>query len=148
MSPRRHSPAPEGGFEVLEHTADIGLRAFGGDLAEAFARAALGMFSLMVELAGVREVEAWEVVAEGYDLAELLVNWLNELLYLLEVEGMLGRGFHVELDGAGRLRGQVRGERYSPSRHRRRREVKAATFHRLAIKEDACGVTVEVYFDL
>jgi len=126
----------------------MGLRAFAGDLAEAFARAALGMFSLMVELEGVQEEKTWEVEAEGYDLAELLVNWLNELLYLHEVEGMVGRDFHVELDPAGRLWGQVRGERYQPSRHRRRREVKAATFHRLAICEDAGGVTVEVYFDL
>lgn len=65
-------------FEILEHTADAGIVAHGGTLAETFAHAAEGMYALMVDLDGVRDTEVREIAASGEDLERLLTNWLLE----------------------------------------------------------------------
>jgi SHS2 domain-containing protein len=86
-------PAP---FEILEHTADVGVLARGRTLAEAFAHAAEGMFSIMVDLEGVREVEQRSIAVAGHDWPGLLVAWLSELLYYSDVDGLLFKRFEVE----------------------------------------------------
>ena len=82
-------------FEVLEHTADVGIVVHGADLAELFANAGLGMFALMVDLEGVEEREERLIQVEGRDRETLFVRWLTELLYYLDTEEMLFRRFEM-----------------------------------------------------
>ncbi len=79
-------------FEVIDHTADIGIAAYGADLKEAFANAAYALFSLMIDLEGVGDASCYDVEVTAEDRAELLVAWLNELIYLLDVENISLRG--------------------------------------------------------
>jgi len=80
-------------FEILEHTADAGIVAHGRTMAEAFAHAAEGMYALMVDLDGIREIETREVTVQAPDLHNLLTGWLLELLFLTETEGLVFRRF-------------------------------------------------------
>lgn len=136
-----------GSFEILEHTADIGVAARGASLKEAFAQAALGLFSLITDLDGVRESQEKEIEVQAQDEEGLLVAWLNELIYIFDVENLVFRRFQVlELDPT-RLRARAYGEKVDPSRHVIQIGVKAATYHMLRI-EKGQDCRVQVLFDI
>ena len=134
------------GFELLEHTADVGIRAFGEGLEEAFAQAALGLAELMgVRVPGPGERRLLRV--EGEDEEDLLVGFLNELLYLHE----------TELAGFAQVRALRVSERAVEAEIELvpLREpgsgvaVKAATYHQVAVERRPDGtVEVRVYVDV
>jgi SHS2 domain-containing protein len=132
-------------FKLIEHTADIGLTAYGKTLAEAFANAAYGMFSIMAELKGVAEKESRQVELHGADIETLLFDWLNSLLYYFDVEGLLFKRFDVSLPGGG-LKATCYGEKYDPARHQIKLGVKSATYHMLNV--DRVKNQVRVIFDI
>lgn len=133
-------------FELIEHTADLGLVASGATLAEAFSNAAYGLFSLITNLSAVRGVEPRRLKLEEDDAEMLLVGWLNNLIYLFDVERILFKRFDItDLDGH-RLVAVCYGEKYDPTRHTLKRGVKAATYH--MIKVDADKNQVQVIFDV
>lgn len=133
-------------FELIEHTADTGLRAYGVHLPDAFANAAYGLFSIMTDLRRVRQRQTREVAVKSHDIEELLFNWMNELLYVFDVDHLLLKRFDiVEFDSTG-LRAACRGENYDPLRHRLRTEVKSATYHMLQV--DSQNNTLQVIFDI
>lgn len=135
-------------FEILEHTADAGIIAHGADLAELFANAGLGMFSLMADLEGVQEREERLIQVAGRDREGLLVRWLSELLYYLDAEELLFCRFQVqELFDTG-LRARAFGERIDRERHRLRFGVKAVTRHMLQIAREDGGYRATVLFDI
>ena len=82
-------------FQLIEHTADTGLVAYGSNLAESFANAAYGLFSIIAELDRVREVKSRLVAVTAGDVEGLLFNWLNELIYVFEVEHLLLKRFDI-----------------------------------------------------
>jgi SHS2 domain-containing protein len=131
-------------FELLEHTADTGLIAYGHDLAGAFANAAYGLFSIMAELDGVREVESRTVAVSAEDTEGLLFNWLNELIYIFELEKRLLKRFDITEFGERQLKAECWGEKYDPSRHRLKSGVKSATYHMLKIDKDQVRVIFDV----
>jgi len=133
-------------FELIEHTADIGLVAYGRTLAEAFANAAYGMFSIIAELDNVLEVESRRVEVNEDDIEGVLFEWLNSLLYYLDVEMLLFQRFDIiELDDR-HLVSVCYGEKYDPSRHHLKTGVKSATYHQL--KVDREKNRVQVIFDI
>jgi SHS2 domain-containing protein len=133
-------------FELIEHTADTGLAAYGENLSEAFANAAFGMFSIIAELDGVKEVESRRVEINEEDLEGLLFEWLNSLLYYFDVEMLVFRRFDIMEFGERRLVAECFGEKYDPSRHHLKTGVKSATYHML--KVDREKKRVQVIFDV
>jgi len=133
-------------FELIEHTADMGLVAYGHDLSEAFANAAYGLFSIIADLNRVQEKECRRVELKEEDTEALLFEWLNHLLYVFDVEMLLLKRFDIEhFDGSG-LKATCHGEKYDPSRHRLKTGVKSATYHLL--KVDRENNRVQVILDL
>jgi SHS2 domain-containing protein len=124
-----------GRFELFEHTADIGIRAYGTDLNEAFEYAAKGMFEVVTNIDTIEPVGEVEVSLEGSDLEELLTHWLSELLYMLEMEKMLMAEFEVTIteNEHPKLTGKARGEVYQPDKHEYKTEIKAVTQHILEV---------------
>ena len=142
--------AVEARYELLDHTADVGLDARGATLADVFAQAAEGMYALSVEPAGVREVEQRTVEVAAEDRERLLVAWLLELLFLTESEGLVFGRFEVEGEGEGetRLRGRAWGEPLDPDRHELGVAVKAVTYHLLEVAAVDGGYRARVIFDI
>lgn len=132
-------------WEEIEHTADVGIRAFGTTPGELFANAAEGMFSLVADLEGVRPVGEVEVRGSADDLPSLLVKWLSDLLYLHETEHLLFRSFDVRVEGTS-LQGRARGEAIDKKRHELKLAIKAVTYHRLSVDLER-GVA-EIIFDI
>ena len=85
----------EKGFDILDHTADIGIIAYGVDLKQTFANAATGLFSLITDLDKVVEVTYRDIELTAPDMESLLVDWLNELVYIFDVENMLFKRFDI-----------------------------------------------------
>lgn len=133
-------------FQIIEHTADIGLIANGHSLAEAFANAAYGLFSFIAELKMVREKESRRVEIHEDDTEALLFEWLNHLLYIFDVDMLLLKRFDItDFDGSS-LTATCYGEKYDPSRHQLKMGVKSATYHML--KVDREKNQVHVIFDV
>jgi SHS2 domain-containing protein len=133
-------------FEFIEHTADIGLKACGETFSEAFANAALGMFSIMADLENVRERDNKRVEVNADDAEGLLFEWLNSLLYFFDVEMLLFKRFDITEFGENRLAATCYGEPYDASRHKLKMGVKSATYHQMEVDpEKNC---VRVIFDV
>jgi SHS2 domain-containing protein len=131
-------------FEEIEHTADVGIRAYGKSASELFEGAAAGMFSLIANPERVRPLGEVEVRLAAEDLPGLLVAWLSELLFLHETQRLLFCKFRVEVSGT-QLHAQVWGEAIDKKRHELKLAIKAVTYHRLSVDPER-GVA-EVIFD-
>jgi len=134
-------------FEILDHTADVGIIAYGADMKQAFANAAKGLFSLITELDDVEEVLHRDAELTATDAESLLVEWLNELIYQFDTEGIVFKRFDIiRLDNT-RLKARGYGEKVNRSKHKLKTGVKAATYHMLKVdKNDGCQV--QVLFDI
>ena len=135
-------------FEILEHTADIGLRAWGATLQEAFENAATALSAIVVELDDIQPRIAYPIAASGDDDQSLLVNWLNEALYYLDARRIVLRRFRIEHFGDGRVAGQAWGEPRDPVKHRPKVIVKGVTYHQLKIEQHPNGWQVQVFLDI
>ncbi len=142
------SSSPEYRFHFLDHTADVAVVAYGADLPETFASAARALFEVMADLGNVRETESREVEVSSGDVESLLVDWLNELLFLFDTEQLLLYRFQVHSVQGNALRATVYGERVDPGRHRIKTGIKAVTYHMLEVKCDATGCRARVVFDV
>jgi SHS2 domain-containing protein len=133
-------------FEILEHTADVGLRLEGATLEEVFQAAGEGFATLQgAWFPGVGEER--EVEVRAVDNPGLLVAWINELLYMQEAEDAVFGGFHVKQSADGALQAVVR---IAPRAERELEAVgvKAATYHRLRLERGSGGWTADVYLDV
>jgi SHS2 domain-containing protein len=137
------------GFALFEHTADVGVRAWGGSEEAVFEEAAKGMFSLVCDpqTVGSEETVIVDVEAPTADHELLLVAWLNELLYLFEARRLLFSGFRVLELGESTLRAEVVGEALG-SHHRVCGGVKAATYHGLKLVRSDDRWEAEVILDV
>ena len=135
-------------FEIIDHTADVGIAAYGKDLKEAFANVARGMFSLMVDLDSVGDAVRRAVAVSADNREDLLVAWLNELIYLCEVENVLFSHFEVSELTDRKLAAVCFGEKIDPKRHQMKIGVKAATYHKVRVEEGKGGCRVQVLFDI
>jgi len=131
-------------FEEIEHTADLAIRAYGRDMREIFANAAYGMFALMAEPSAEEPAREREVSLEATDYEGLLVDWLNELIYLHEVEGETYSQFAIETLSPTELKAQVTG---GPTKIKTR-AIKAATFHELEVVKTDKGYQATIVFDV
>ncbi len=139
---------PRPPFEIMEHTADVGIVAHGASLEELFANAAAAMFTLMADLKNVRRTEERPIDVEARDHEALMVRWLTELLYYLDAEELLFSRFVVDEVSDTRLRARVFGERIDPHRHRLHFGVKAVTRHMLEVAEEDGGYRTQLLFDI
>ena len=133
-------------FDIIEHTADVGITAYGANLKEAFANAAYAMFTLIADLENVREDVRRQIEVAAEDRESLLVSWLNELLYIFDVERTIFKRFEVTELGETSLKAEGYGELLDQSRHSLRGGLKAATYHMLKIEKND-GYSVRVIFD-
>ncbi len=134
-------------FEVIEHTADVGIVAHGATLSELFTSAAVGMMSFIISRSEVRSTQSRRIVAEADDRDGLLVAWLNELLLLLNAEGVIPRDFRIAELSEKRVVAEVSGEPVDQQRHHFRLDVKAATYHQLEVTHNG-GWHARIIFDV
>ena len=127
------------GFELVDHTADIGVRLWAPTAEEVFEQAALAMFSLVCDPLDVGELEAVEVALEAESMDLLLAAWLNELLSVFEARKLVLSQFDLLDLGEHSLRARVSGEPLDTSRHIICGGVKAASLRELSLEQREDG---------
>ena len=134
-------------FEYFDVTADIGFYAYGKDLNEAFENAGLAIFNIISNTDEVDAIveKSFEITSE--DEVSLLYDFLEELLFLHEVEFMLFSEFHVEIDENLHLKSTIKGEAIDWDKHERKTEIKAVTFHMMDVKHED-NVKLQAIVDL
>jgi SHS2 domain-containing protein len=135
-------------LQPFEHTGDVGFVVRARDAAELFARAAWGMFDLLTDLRTVRPVESRAVRVTADDQAALLVRWLSELNFVHATEYKLFSRFDVRKATSTAVEATVWGEAIDPARHAVYTEIKAVTFHGLAVEQAGGAWTARVLFDV
>ncbi len=119
-------------YSYLDHEADMGIRAEGSTIEEAFSEGAKAAFNVMVDTRQVEPKDEVEVTCEADSIPSLFIAWLNELLSLADMNGMMFSRFEVgDLKKKGekfRVRGKAYGEQIDQKRHNLKTEVKAATY--------------------
>ena len=135
-------------FEILDHTADIGLLIRGRDLRELFENAGKGFFHLITDMRRVRERLEKRIEIGQEPLERLMVDWLNELLYFHDVENLLLRTFKMESVGKGGLKAVVKGESFREGVHVVKTEIKAVTYHQIQVQKEDGLWKARVIFDL
>lgn len=131
-----------GSYRELHHPADLLLEVHGGELGQLAEHALYALYDSVVHVDTVEPKERVDLVGSGAGAAQALRALLAEALFLIDVEGFLGAAATVETSTEGdmvELRAAVWGERLDRDRHELKAEVKAVTYHRLAVQEDAPG---------
>jgi SHS2 domain-containing protein len=135
-----------GKWQELDHTADLSIHVRGGDLQDLFRTAAQGMFALLTDVDAVPPAERFEIALEAPDVEALLVDWLNELLYLGEKETLraFARFAFEELTFTS-LRAAVWGGKVATYKA----YIKAATYHNLDVHHtEGGGYEATLVFDV
>jgi SHS2 domain-containing protein len=135
-------------WRTFEHQADLGLIVDAPDGPALFADAGLAFFATVCDLERVEERETYELAGRAANVEDLLVDWLNDLIFLFEARGVVCRSIAFHEWGPTHYRAELRGEPADPSRHDPRDLVKAATYHGLSVTEEAGGWHARVILDV
>ncbi len=128
-------------YVLIDHTADMMVRAFGDTLEECFGNAAYALFDQTVDLSNVGTDESVDVRVTGIDDEDRLYSFLSEMLFVEDADNMVLREFDVHFEGEDVVC-TARGERLDRSKHRVKSEVKAVTYHMMEIDRETPSVTV------
>lgn len=135
-------------FEVIDHTADMGIRVWGSDLPSLFTEAGRGMFAQITDVKRIRASRIRTLVIEGTDETELLINMLRELLYLFTGKGLLVKSTAIQSISEAALTLGIACEKYDPERHAIHNEIKAVTYAGGDIRKTSEGLEAIIIFDI
>jgi len=135
-------------YELLEHTADLGIRVWGDSLRNLFINSASAMYELIADTETIKPTVSFKVKVEAKDREVLLRNWLSELLSYFHTKNILFSGFKIEELSENTVLSINKGENIDCLRHKLKREIKAVTFHNLLIREEGGRFKTEIIFDI
>ena len=138
---------PQGSFHFTDHTADVGIRVTSATLGGLFELAALALTELITSVDAVMQTVERQIRLQEDDLEVLLVSWLQELVYLLDTEGLIFGRFKVNLKDSG-LEATAWGESFNREVHSAKTEIKAVTYHQIEVIETDRGWEAQVVVDL
>jgi len=135
-------------YKLIEHTADMGIEAWADSAVTVFQEMAQGLKALMFGGSPASAKLDSEIALHAEDPVELMVCWLNEIVYWSEKDNLVPAAFHIDLLQHGSLRATVSGEPFDPMRHGVERQVKSVTDHQACLEDLPEGWHARVYVDL
>lgn len=136
-----------GSFRILEHTADIGFEAYGETEEETLANASMALVSIITDPDSIKIVDSKTVEVKADDNEQLLVRYLNEVLYIIDGESFLPAKATVQREKDFSLRAVLHGETRT-ALHDVRTDVKAITYHQLKFEKTDSGYVIRVFVDI
>jgi len=139
------------GYRFLPHTADIKVEAWGKDFNEAFASAAKAFTDIVVDISKVLPIHTYTIEVEGYDIEELLYNFIEQLILELDLNQLVFSEYHVTINtskGGYSVKCVCKGEKIDIRKHRYKTHVKAMTYHEMEIKKDDDRVIIRYVIDI
>ena len=137
-------------YEIIDHTADIGIKVEGSSIEELFVSAAEATFDLMVSSKRpyIPSIEV-PISVEASSVDSLMVRWLQELLFIFEKRRLVLSRFFIDSISEGAVSGAAKGIPFDSTRHRQKLDIKAVTYHNLVVGRDEGGLwRAEVIFDI
>jgi len=135
-------------YEIIDHTADSGIRVFGKDAEELFARAGTALFEQITDSGRIVPQTQHHVTVSGIDWPDLMVNWLRELLYLWTGRELLVVGVEIDKLVEFSLAATVGTVTYNPKHHMILSEIKAVTYHGIDVSHRPLGWEATIIFDI
>jgi len=135
-------------YEILDHTADVCLRIYGKSFGELFENAARAMMELITDREKINPSQEIEIEVHGENIEELLVHWLQEILFLHEVKKMVFKDFRLNLISETHAKGKAIGEKIDIDKHELSFDIKAVTYHNLKIEPINDKLKVDIVFDV
>ncbi len=135
-------------YEILDHTADVCLRIYGKSFGELFENAARAMMELITDREKINPSQEIEIEVRGEIIEELLVHWLQEILFLHEVKKMVFKDFRLNLISETHAKGKAIGEKIDIDKHELSFDIKAVTYHNLKIEPINDKLKVDIVFDV
>jgi SHS2 domain-containing protein len=135
-------------YEILDHTADLGVIVKADSLKNLFVNAANVMADLMVKGDGRGKKEVRGIVIEGMDYADLMVRWLGEILYLFYSEKLIGKSIQIKSLTHKRISSFIEFTQFDPLNSEVIREIKAVTYHKIAVEKRGKRWEAMVIFDI
>ena len=139
-------------FQIKNISGDLSLVIKGPTLEKAFENAAMAYYSFTSDPDAAEPAETIRAEVRGDDPGHLLVNFINELIYLFETKGFLAGSCAATISGTGKsgleLSAELKGETFDPARHEKKLLIKAATYHKLKAVETAGGWRLEIVLDI
>jgi SHS2 domain-containing protein len=135
-------------FEILDHTADTGFRAWGATPEELFQNSARAMMAIAADTSTVHPRVERNIEVHGEDYESLLVNWLSEILYLFDTNSFAPNDFRVEEITPTHLKARLVGETRDPGRHPWTLIIKAVTYYELRVEQRTGRWESQVFLDI
>jgi SHS2 domain-containing protein len=135
-------------FEILEHPSDIGVLARAPTRSEALIAVSTGVMGIIVNPEPFKATEERWFRAPGMDDAAKVVNWLNEILFFFDTEGLVFTDFTIDSWTEQEIVGRARGDFYNAAKHEFRTAIKAATFHQFESHAIPEGWEIRVFLDV
>jgi SHS2 domain-containing protein len=135
-------------YQIIDHTADLGIIVKGPDVKSLFIRAAQAMTDLMVRGDISDKTAIKDVLVEGEDFPDLMVRWLGEILYLFEGENLIVNSIEIKSIVPIQLQVTLGMTSFEPKRHQILREIKAVTYHQISVDKTEDGWEARVIFDI
>lgn len=135
-------------YTLLDHTADLGIKVRGTDLKGLFETAAAVLIHLMVKGQSLSTPTSMKISLSGEDLADLMVRWLGEVLYLFEGENLVVTSTHMDALSSSHLEATLEAVPFEPEIHEILSEIKAVTYHQIEVTEKGHGWEARVIFDM
>jgi SHS2 domain-containing protein len=136
---------------MLEHMSDAYIEAYGRDLNEAYANAAYALTDTVIDIQTVKPELKKVIEVRGFDLLNLLYNWLETILLEMQVEQNVFREFSTKVSKEGDswvIRAECFGERFDLEKHRPKVEVKAVTYHLMEVIDEGNRYVLRFLLDL
>ena len=130
-------------FKFIEHTADVGVEAYGETIEETFKNAALGFLEIMTDTSKVEPKVKKEFSVESEDLKSLLYDFLEKFLFFHDSENLVFSKFKVKIQG-NKLEAEVWGEEFNKEKHEDKTSVKAITYHRMEVSDKKIFYIVDI----
>jgi len=132
-------------YKIIDHEADTGFEIYGKNMEELYKNAAHALFSLIVDAENVSTKTGKRIDIRDED--NLLIVFLNELLYLWDTEGFIPKELSLKVED-GRVAGSVAGGFFDPDKHTLKNEVKAVTYHKFSVIEEKGILKARIIVDL
>lgn len=135
-------------YRRIDPTADCGIQVFGNDLKSLFEHAGLALFDLIADISLVNPAFEYPVQVTGSDWADLMVNWLRELLHFWSCEELLLKEVNVVEISEYQLNARISVDAFDAAKHRLNHEIKAVTYHRIQVINTPTGWEAIVILDV
>ena len=135
-------------FTILDHTADLGIKIHGANLIDLFENAGKVLIHLMTRINSHEKSASMKISISGDDLADLMVRWLGEILYLFEGERLVVTSINIDFITFNELEATLATIPFNSRTHKILREIKAVTYHQIEVTDKGDVWEARVIFDL